>query len=77
LWNKQGYASLSHLASALQKHERSKAHAKAFLDYRMFGHQRIGMLIDSQQKWELNRHNEQVKKNRKILKRINYAMLMI
>ena len=77
VWNKQGYADLGHLTSATQKHERSQAHVKAFLDYRMFGQQRSDTLINGQQKSEVNRHNEQVKKNRKILKRIIDAMLYL
>lgn len=70
VWNKQGFSDLNHLTFMLQKHEKSQAHVQAFLAYKMFGKQRIDTLIDSQRKAEVHKHNEQVNKNREILKRL-------
>lgn len=70
VWNKQGFSDLNHLTFMLQKHEKSQAHVQAFLAYKMFGKQRIDTLLDSQRKAEIHKHNEQVNKNREILKRL-------
>ncbi|XP_076330811.1 zinc finger MYM-type protein 1-like [Tachypleus tridentatus] len=68
--NQQGYTDLNHLPAALQKHEKSRAHVQSSLSLKMFGKQRIETLVDTQRKAEISRHNEQVKKNREILKRL-------
>ena len=44
--------------------------SKLFLAYKMFGKQRTDTLIDSQRKAEVQKHNEQVNKNREIMKRL-------
>ncbi|XP_071535018.1 zinc finger MYM-type protein 1-like [Panulirus ornatus] len=70
VWNKHGFSDLNHLTTAQQKHERSQHHVQSFFNLKMFGKQRNDTLIDSQQKNEVSRHNEQVRKNREIMKRI-------
>lgn len=70
VWTKTGFSDLSHLSSAQQRHERSQSHVESFLKCKMFGKQRIDVLIDSQHKDNISKHNELVKKNRDILKRL-------
>ncbi|XP_077298648.1 zinc finger MYM-type protein 1-like [Arctopsyche grandis] len=77
VWNKEGFADLNHLTAALKKHEGSQAHVQSFLSIQMFGKQRIDVLIDSQRKAEISRHNEQVNKNRDVLKRIINAIIYL
>lgn len=77
VWTKTGFSDLSHLSVAQQRHERSQAHVESFLKYKMFGKQRIDVLIDSQHKANITQHNELVKKNRDVLKRLIDAVCFL
>ena len=62
VWTKIGFADLNHFSSATKKHEKCSAHVQAFLKHRMFGKQRIDILLNTQQQVNVTRHNKQVKK---------------
>ena len=70
VWNAKGYSDLNHLTRAAQKHEKSKNHIKASFSATMFGRQRIDTSLNQQIREELSRHNENVRANREILRKL-------
>lgn len=77
VWNKSGFADLNHLITALKKHERSQSHVQSFFSLKMFGKQRIELMIDAQLKDNISQHNERVNKNREVLKRLIDAVVYL
>ena len=70
VWTKVGFSDLNHFSSATKRDKKCSAHVQAFLKYRMFGNQRIDTLLDRQQQLNVTKHNEAVKKNREVMKRL-------
>ena len=70
VWNKEGYNNLNNLSNAISKHERSQAHLRSFVQLSSFGSIRIDTELDLQLRANVTRHNEMVRKNREILKRL-------
>ena len=77
VWTKVGFSDLNHFSSATKRHEKCSAHVQAFLKYSMFGNQRIDTLLDRQQQLNVTKHNEAVKKNREIMKRLIDSVLFL
>lgn len=77
VWNHDGFSDLNHLSAALQKHERSQNHAACFLKFTLFGKQRIDIQLDEQRRDHIRTHNEKVRKNREILKRLIQAVCFL
>jgi hypothetical protein len=72
-WNSTGYNNLKQLelAMSIQKHEISKEHVHAALKFKLFGKQQsTAAALDSGHRVSILRHNEKVKENRDILKRL-------
>jgi hypothetical protein len=72
-WNSTGYNNLKQLelAMSIQKHEISKEHVHAALKFKLFGKQQsIAAALDSGHRVSILRHNEKMKENRDILKRL-------
>ena len=65
-----GYDNLNNLHNAIQKHEKSKSHISLFLQLKTFGTSQLDIRLDSQLRASIVQHNETVKKNRDVLKRL-------
>ncbi|KAJ4433006.1 hypothetical protein ANN_15263 [Periplaneta americana] len=70
VWSKNGYDNLNNLHNAINKHEKSQAHIFSVLQFKSFGSSRIDVQLDSQLRVSVEQHNEMVRKNREILKRL-------
>ncbi|XP_032882331.1 uncharacterized protein LOC116976613 [Amblyraja radiata] len=70
VWVAGGYSDLNNLPNALNKHERSAAHYESQIALKTFGSTRIDLLIDKQKQLSIDIHNEKVKENREILKKL-------
>ncbi|KAJ4449671.1 hypothetical protein ANN_01075 [Periplaneta americana] len=70
VWSKNGYDNLNNLHNAINKHEKSQTHIFSVLQFKSFGSSRIDVQLDSQLHVSVEQHNEMVRKNREILKRL-------
>lgn len=73
VWNDQGYDDLNHLNTAVKKHTESEIHISGYFKLKTFlstSTARIDTLLDKQKRIDIQLHNEKVKKNREILKRL-------
>ena len=70
IWTVVGFSDLNHLSTAQKKHEKCTIHITSFLKLKMFGKQRIDELLDKQVLLSNSLHNEKVRKNREVLKRL-------
>ena len=73
IWSsvKSGYDDINNLHTAISRHEKSLSHINSYVDMKSFGKtERIDLLLDRQKSLAISKHNEQVSKNREILKRL-------
>ena len=72
VWNTitRGYDDLNNLHTSISRHEQSRAHLNAFIDFKTFGKTRIDLVLNKQKSDAISRHNEEVSNNREILKRL-------
>lgn len=70
VWSKNGFANLNCLSVAVSRHEKSVNHLQCFVSMNSFGRTRIDHQLNEHQKISNQMHNENVKKNRYILKRL-------
>ncbi|KAL7380716.1 hypothetical protein ABVT39_022730 [Epinephelus coioides] len=66
-WNTSGFSSLNSFTRAAVKHQVSERH---IMNVETFGEARVDLQLDEQRRRETSLHNERVKKNRDILKRL-------
>lgn len=76
-WNTTGFASLAYLITALDKHQRSTSHIRSFTVLKTFGSQRVDHSLNLQKKIADNLHNEKVRENRNVLKRLIDAVVFL
>lgn len=69
-WNSRGFNSLNNFTKAAIRHQASECHLTAVVDLKTFGESREDLQLDEQRRRETSLHNEKVKKNRDILKRL-------
>ena len=69
-WNSTGIGNLKTLYKAIEKHDISKDHTLSSLKYKVFGRQNIQTSLDSAHRIGIIKHNETVKENRDIIKRL-------
>ena len=74
-WNSKdrGYSDLNNLHTAISRHEKSESHIHAWIALGTFGKSRIDLLLDEQKRANIVKHNETVKQNREVLKRLTAA----
>ncbi|XP_071035341.1 zinc finger MYM-type protein 1-like [Parasteatoda tepidariorum] len=65
-----GFSNLNRLTKSTKAHENSESHLQSVVDLYNFGKQRIDELIVTTLKVNNNLHNQKVKKNREVLKRL-------
>lgn len=70
LWNKNGFSDLNNLHKLIKRHGSSKSHLQAIIKEKTFGNIRIEHALDNQLKIASQKHNQEVVKNRAILKRL-------
>ncbi len=69
-WNSTGFKSLNSFTKAAIKHQASVRHLTAVVHLMTFGESRVDLQLDDQWRRDTSLHNEKVKKNRDILKRL-------
>lgn len=74
-WTKGGVKDLGHLSQKVKKHESSKQHLSSQLDLKMLGNTDIGDQLDVGHRLFIQKHNDNVDKNRYVLKKIINAIL--
>ncbi|XP_077445261.1 uncharacterized protein LOC144065901 isoform X4 [Stigmatopora argus] len=70
VWSNTGFAHLSCLTKAATRHQSSAGHLQATVLSKTFGETRVELQFNEQVRRETECHNEKVKKNREILKRL-------
>jgi hypothetical protein len=77
-WTKSGYGDMHGFLSDCKKHEKAKSHMGAFKTWKTYGAGvRVDSLISQARRDEIQRHNEEVRQNREILKTITEAVLYL
>ncbi|XP_057658705.1 zinc finger MYM-type protein 1-like [Diorhabda carinulata] len=69
-WIKSGVRDLIHLSEKIKKHQNSKSHLSAKLEYNLLGKQDIRQQLNSAYRSSIQKHNDQVKNNRYVLSKI-------
>ncbi|CAI9741775.1 finger MYM-type 1-like [Octopus vulgaris] len=69
-WNSYGFSDLNNLHKAIKRHELSSSHLTSVINLTRFGKTRTDFLLNSQHRKNIETHNEKVKKNREILRRL-------
>lgn len=77
VWIKEGFSNMNSLRTAVQKHDKSKAHICSSMKFASFGKTRIDLQLDKQQALHIAQHNAVVKKNREILLRLINAVCFL
>lgn len=76
-WNGTGYCALNTLTKAANKHSLSERHLISVVHLKTFGDSRVDLQLDEQRRRETSMHNEKVRKNRDILKRLIDCVLFL
>ena len=77
-WTKNGYNDMRSLMSDGKKHEKGKSHLSAFKTWKTYGaNVRVDSLLSQARRDEIQRHNEEVRQNREILKTVTEAVLYL
>uniref|UniRef100_UPI00358EC1B0 uncharacterized protein n=1 Tax=Myxine glutinosa TaxID=7769 RepID=UPI00358EC1B0 len=76
-WTKKGFSDLKNLSRAIERHGKSKAHVTASLKLKLFDQVRINEDSSRAATNGAKNHNEQVTKNRDILRRLINAVLFL
>jgi hypothetical protein len=70
VWAQSGYSDLKHLSERLTSHETSSSHMKNAVTLKLFGKSNIVEKLDSVYRRNIQRHNQEVDKNRYVLSKI-------
>ena len=77
-WTRTGYADMRCFLSDCRKHEPSNCHLEAYKKWKTFDvTERVDILFSRARREEVQRHNEQVRQNREMLKTISEAVLFL
>ena len=77
-WMVTGYTNMHGILSDLQKHIKSNSHMESYKIWKTFDlHERVNIQLSRARREELNRHNEEVRQNREMLKTIIEAALYL
>ncbi|XP_074521239.1 zinc finger MYM-type protein 1-like [Halichoeres trimaculatus] len=76
-WSTTGFVDLANLARAMERHSKSRGRITSELKLKLFGRVRIDEALDQAAAISVTRHNQQVEKNRAILKRLIAAVLYL
>ena len=70
VWSFYGFSNLNNFVNATKKHEISQKHLSSIMQLKCFGKNRIETSLCEQERISITNHNQQVKKNREVLKRL-------
>ncbi|KAJ4432754.1 hypothetical protein ANN_21392 [Periplaneta americana] len=76
-WSRTGYTRLGNLVKSIAEHGLSVNHLRSSVAIAAFGENRIETALDHQLKNEISLHNQKVKRNRDILKRVINAVCFL
>ncbi|KAF3835860.1 hypothetical protein F7725_028418 [Dissostichus mawsoni] len=76
-WATSGFIDLANLSRAIERHGKSKNHIDCAVKLKLFGRVRIDEALDLARTISTKKHNEQVKKNRDILRKLIIAALYL
>ena len=76
-WSSTGFSNLSWLTKAALKHQSTPGHLRATVSLKTFGDTRIDLQLSEQQRRETIAHNEKVRQNREILKRLIHTVVFL
>ncbi|XP_046850176.1 zinc finger MYM-type protein 1-like isoform X3 [Xenia sp. Carnegie-2017] len=77
-WTQTGFQNMKNFLSDCKKHEKAKSHMGAYKTWRTYGFQpRVDFLMSQARREEIQRHNEEVRQNREMLKTITEAVLYL
>ena len=62
---------------SILKHKRSQRHIRFLIDLKIFGKVRIDLQLDASKKLSIQHHNEKVKENRAITRRLIDAVIFL
>lgn len=69
-WTTTGVADMRNLSEKIRKHESSKRHLDSCMKLSAFGRDGIAAQLDERYRTNVRRHNDEVRKNRRILSRL-------
>lgn len=69
-WASSGFVSLTNLTKSAHRHQNSASHLQATVSLKTFGDTRVDLQLDEQRRNHMTAHNNKVKQNREILKRL-------
>lgn len=69
-WVSGGFVSLTNLTKSAHRHQDSAAHLQAMVSVKTFGDTRVDLQLDEQRRNRTTAHNNKVRQNREILKRL-------
>ena len=69
VWQKNGFDDMKNLKRSIDRHNASKDHIRAQINLKLLGKHRIDQAVNEGHRLQISQHNEEVKKNRDILKR--------
>ena len=77
-WTKTGFRNMKGFLSDCKKHEKAKSHMAAYKTWKTYGSgPRVDSLISQARRDEIQRHNEEVRQNREMLKNLTQAVLYL
>ena len=79
-WTHTGYVNMHSFLGDSQKHEKAKSYMKAYKMWKTFGrdaHESVDVLFSRARREAVERHNEEVRQNREMLKNITEAVLYL
>ncbi|XP_051918603.1 zinc finger MYM-type protein 1-like [Hippocampus zosterae] len=77
VWSHTGFSNLSCFTKAARKHQSTAGHLQATVRLKTFGDTRVHVQLSEQARREMELHNEKVKKNRQILKRLMDCVMFL
>ena len=77
-WTEKGYGNMRNVLSDGRKHEKSKSHMEAYKMWKTFDFsERVDVMFSRARKEEVERHNEEVRQNRGMLRTLSEAVLYL
>lgn len=76
-WVSGGFVSLSNLTKSAHRHQDSAAHLQATVSLKTFGDTRVDLQLDEQRRNQTTAHNNKVRQNREILKRLIHVVAFL
>ncbi|XP_065060454.1 zinc finger MYM-type protein 1-like [Rhopilema esculentum] len=78
IWTETGYNNMQGFFSDCKKHEKAKSHLEAYKTWKTFDvAKRVDVLLWRARRQEIDRHNEEVRQNREMLKILSEATLFL